>query len=155
MRLILGYESGGKGRARISFYISGAPPPHFRHASHPLHLQSLKLQLHVVQCTIHPRPLTLPPLRLRVPEPPSPRWKTFPLSPLRGTRLELPRRSLLPLSSLSPTYTYATLSTKPARDLTSPQSNSLSSTITSSPACLTARRFSSPFPAPPSTRSRP
>ena len=27
MRLILGYESGGKGCARISFYIRGAPPP--------------------------------------------------------------------------------------------------------------------------------
>ena len=30
------------------------------HAPHPLHLQSLKLQLHVVQCTIPPRPLTSP-----------------------------------------------------------------------------------------------
>ena len=30
------------------------------HAPRPLHLQSLKLQLHVVQCTIPPRPLTPP-----------------------------------------------------------------------------------------------
>ena len=60
MRLILGYESGGKGCARISFYIRELGPLFFFHASHPLHLQSLKLQLHVVQCTIPPRPLTPP-----------------------------------------------------------------------------------------------
>ena len=60
MRLILGYESGGKGCAWISFYIKGAPPPISFHAPRPLHLQSLKLQLHVLQCTITPLPLTLP-----------------------------------------------------------------------------------------------
>jgi len=60
MRLILVYESGGKGCARISFYIKGASPPISLHAPRPLHLQSLKLQLHVVQCTIPPRPLTSP-----------------------------------------------------------------------------------------------
>jgi len=33
------------------------------YAPRPLHLQSLKLQLHGVQCTIPPRPLTLPSLQ--------------------------------------------------------------------------------------------
>jgi len=60
MRLILGYESGDKGCARISFYRRGVPPPFSFDAPRPLHLQSLKSQLHVVQCTIPPRPL-LPP----------------------------------------------------------------------------------------------
>jgi len=39
-------------------YIKTPPTPLSLHAPRPLHLQSLKLQLHVVQCTIPPRPLT-------------------------------------------------------------------------------------------------
>jgi len=41
-------------------YIKTPPTPPSLHAPRPLHLQSLKLQLHVVQCTIPPRPLTSP-----------------------------------------------------------------------------------------------
>ena len=46
MRLILGYESGGKGCARIFFYIRRASPPISFHLSRPLHLQQLKSQHH-------------------------------------------------------------------------------------------------------------
>jgi len=38
MRLILVYESGGKGCARVSFIIMGASPPVLCHLSRPLYL---------------------------------------------------------------------------------------------------------------------
>jgi len=41
-------------------YIRTPPTPPPSDAQRPLHLQSLKLQLHGVQCTIPPHPLTLP-----------------------------------------------------------------------------------------------
>jgi len=155
MRLILGYESGGTGCARISFHISGGIAPDFLHAPRPLHLQSLKLQLHFVQCTIPPSPYLLSDFRLRVPDPLSPLWKTCPLSPRRGTPQELPRGSL-PLQTLrNHTSTSATLFVRRASVSTSPLSNSQSSTTASSLSFRTAKPSSSPLPALPSTPSRP
>jgi len=144
-----------KGCASISFYIREASPLISFHAPRPLHLQALKLQLHVVQCTIPPSPYLLSLFRLRVPDPPSPVWKTCLPSPLRGTPPELPPDSHPPRTSQSPTSTSATLLAKPVNGLTSRRSNSRSSTTASSPASQMARRFSSPFPAQPSTPSRP
>ena len=60
MRLILGYESGGKGCARIFFYIRGAPPPISFHLSRPLHLQRLKSQHHGKSSWECPLPLIYP-----------------------------------------------------------------------------------------------
>jgi len=65
--------------------------PYFLHPPRPLHLQSLKSQLHVVQCMILSRPLALPLSQASRPCTPSLRWtisqtslRCFPLSPPSG-----------------------------------------------------------------------
>jgi len=95
----------------------------FPHAPRPLHLQSLKSQLHVVQCTIPPHTLSPLRVRLRVPDPPSPRWTTFLPFPPRVHPRVPPLGSPRPLSSLSPTFTFAILLARPAKGLTSLLSN--------------------------------
>jgi len=149
MRLILGYESGGKGCPRISFYIRGLRPlfpSHFTHPSPPV------IEITTSHRLVHDPPL--PPNSSRLSgfaflTPPSCRWKTFPPSPLRGTLPELLQGSHPPWTSQSPTYTYAISFVKHVKGSTSPRSNFRFLTITSSPAFQTVRRSSSPSPAPP------